>query len=107
MTYLLGNLRSRRTEDVVTLVGVALQVRVEVGDNSPLHAREGVVLHQHLRAHTRVDARDAAAVARAVHVPGAEADRGETRVDSLPVVVVVGDVQLARVLGGVVVGVAD
>jgi hypothetical protein len=40
-------------------------------------------------------------------VPGAEADRGETRVDSLPVVVVVSYAQLARVLGGVVVGVTD
>ena len=38
---------------------------------------------------------------------GSEADRGETRVDLLEVVVVVGDAQLAGVLGGVVVGVAD
>ena len=105
--YLLGDLRGRRGEDVVTLVGVALQVRVEVGDNSPLYTSERAVLHQHLRTHPRVDARDAAAVARAVHVPRAEADGGEARVDPLEVVVVVGNVQLARVLGGVVVGVAD
>ena len=40
-------------------------------------------------------------------MPRAEAERGKTRVDALPVVVVVGNVQLACVLGGVAVGVAD
>ena len=40
-------------------------------------------------------------------MPGAEAERGKARVDSLPVVVVVSYVQLARVFSGVVIGVAD
>jgi hypothetical protein len=40
-------------------------------------------------------------------VCGSEADRRETRVDLLEVVVVVGDAQLASVLVSVVVGVAD
>lgn len=51
MTYLLSDLRSRRSEDIIALVGVALQVRVEVGNNGPLHTRERVVLHKHLRTH--------------------------------------------------------
>lgn len=38
---------------------------------------------------------------------GAEADRGETGVDLLEVVVVVGNAELALVLSAVVVGVTD
>lgn len=74
---------------------------------SVVHAGERVALNKHLSTHAAVDTGDATVVARAVNVRGSEADRGETRVDLLEVVVVVGDVQLACVLSGVAVGVTD
>lgn len=98
-----GDLGWRVREDVVALVSEALLVRVEVGDHSPRDAGEGVVLNEDLGAHTAVDTGDTAVVARAVDVGGTEADRGETRVDALEVVVVVSDAQLTLVFGAIVV----
>lgn len=102
---LLGDLSGGVGEDVVALGGEALQVRVEVGDNGPLDTGEGVALNENLSTHAGVDTGDTAVVAGAVDVGGSEADRGETGVDVLEVVVVVGDAQLALV-GLSVVGVA-
>jgi len=104
---LLGNLSGGRGEEVVALVGEALLVRVEVGDNGTLDTGERGVLNKDLSAHAGVDTRDTAVVAGAVDVGGAETDRGKARVDLLEVVVVVGDAELAGVLSGVIVGVTD
>jgi hypothetical protein len=104
---LLSDLGGGRGEEVVALVGEALLVRVEVGDDSTLNTGERSVLNKNLSAHAGVDTGDAAVVTGAVDVGGAETDRGEARVDLLKVVVVVGDAELAFVLGGVVVGVTD
>lgn len=107
MSYLLSDLSSGGGEYVVTLVREALLIRVEVGHNGSLNASERGVLDKHLSAHTGVDARNTAIVAGAVNVGGTETDGGEARVDPLEVVVVVCNAQLALVLCGIAVGVAD
>ena len=71
---LLGNLGGRGGEQVVALVGEALLVGVEVGDDSTLDTGERGILNKHLSAHAGVDTRDAAVVAGAVDVGGAETD---------------------------------
>lgn len=69
---------------------------------------EGGALHKGLGAHAGVDAAGHDGVVVAVdHVQGAEAEQGRARVDALPVVVGVRHAQLAAVLAGVVVRVAD
>lgn len=61
-----------------------------------------------MSAHAGVDTREQNAVPVVVDdVHGSEADEGLAAADVLPVVVGVGDVQLALILRGVAVGVAD
>lgn len=65
-------------------------------------------LDEDLSAHAGVDTGSEDVVVDVVDdVGGTEADRGDTRSDVLPLDVGVGDVELAGVLGGVAVGVAD
>jgi hypothetical protein len=104
---LLGDLGGGRGEEVVALVGEALLVGVEVGDDSTFNTGERGILNKDLSAHAGVDTRDTAVVAGAVDVGGTETDRGKARVDLLEVVVMVRDAELAGVLSGVVVGVTD
>lgn len=69
---------------------------------------EGGALHKGLAAHAGVDAARHDGVVVAVdHVEGAEAEQGSARVDPLPVVVGIRHAQLAAVLAGVAVRVAD
>ena len=63
-------------------------------------------LHQSLCAHSGVDARALLVVVVVEDVGRAEAEEGTSRVDLVEVVVGVGDAEVARVLGGVGVGVA-
>jgi hypothetical protein len=100
---LLSDLSRAVAEAVVLLGSKARLVGVKVGDDSLSGICEGRRLDKDLSTHARVDARDAAVVARAVDVRGSEADRGEARVAVLEVVVVVGDAELALVLGSVAV----
>lgn len=66
-----------------------------------------VALDQQLGAETGVDAVGDVLVVAVVDVAGAEAERGSARVDVVPVVVGVGDAEVALVLVAVAVGVAD
>lgn len=87
--------------------GVAILLGVD-GDEGLDDVVEDVVLDEDLGAHAGVDAGDGDILEVVVDdVDGAEADERAARADVAPVVVVVGDVQLARVLVGVGVGVAD
>lgn len=63
-------------------------------------------LHQRLRAHASVDARALLVVVVVEDVRRAEAQEGTTGEDLIEVVVGVRDAEVARVLGGVGVGVA-
>ena len=71
---LLGNLRRAVGENIVLLDSEALLVGVEVSNDGLVDIGEGVCLDEDLGAHARVDAGDAAVVARAVDVAGTEAD---------------------------------
>lgn len=104
---ILGNLGRAVAENIVLLRRKALLVRVEVGNNRLGNIGEGIRLNEHLSAHARVDAGNAAVEARVVDVACAEADGGQTRVDCSEGVVVVSHAQLALVHGSVVIGVAD
>lgn len=87
-----GNIRNG---SVAVLLGVG-------GEDDLLAARvlEDGGLDAHLGPHARVDSRAAELVVEVVvDVDGAVADRGVAAVDVLPVVVGVGDVQLAFVVG--------
>lgn len=76
--------------DVVPVNRISGLVTVEVGDDGELGGGEVVLLDQHLGAHSAVDARGRVVLeTRAEDVPGAEAERGQTRVDVGEVVVVV------------------
>lgn len=92
-------------EVVVALDSVAVLLG-ELGGQGILDVDEDVALDQGLGAHASVDAGVAALVVGVVDVGGAEADQGLARVDVLPVVVRVGDVEEALVVGAGV-GVAD
>lgn len=93
---------------VVALEREAILVTVEVGDDGILDGAERGLLHEHLGAHARVDARGGnVLVAAAVDVSSSEAHRRATAVDIGPVVVVIGDVKGASVLVAVAVRVAD
>lgn len=93
---------------VVALERETILVTVEVGDDGVLDGAERGLLHEHLSAHARVDARGGdVLVAAAVDVSSSEAHRRATAVDVGPVVVVVGDVKGASVLVAVAVRVAD
>lgn len=70
-------------------------------------AGEDVALDENLGAIAGVDSVAAVGVERVVDVAGTEADAGHARVDVDPVVVVLGHVEEAGVLGAVGVGVAD
>lgn len=95
-------------EDVADVAGEARLVAVEVGDDGAVDIVEDVVLGEHLGAHAAVDARGGAVLEHRVEdVAGAEAQRGQAGADVDEAVVVVGDVQLACVLVGVAVRVAD
>lgn len=86
---------------------VAGVVRV-AGEDGVGSVSEGGALDQDLGVHARVDgAVDEAVVVVVDNVNNAEADRGATGVDVEPVVVGVGDVQGAKILVLVAVGVAD
>lgn len=105
---LLGDLGVAVGKDVVLVGGETLLLAVEVGDDGALDVVERVLLDEHLGAHAGVDTGGGnVLVAAAVDVGGAEAHRGSTRVDVGPVVVVVGDVELASVISAGVVAVAD
>jgi hypothetical protein len=94
---------------VVVLYSIAVLLG-EARGQSVLDADKDVALDERLGAHTGVDAGVAVRVAVVVRVDdvgGAEAEERHARVDVLPVVVGVGDVQLARVLVAVGVGLAD
>lgn len=67
---------------------------------------EHAALHQDLRAHAGVDARALLVVVVVEDVPRAEAQEGPAGGHLVEVVVGVGDAEVARVLGGVGVGVA-
>ena len=95
-------------KDVVLVNSVAILIGVKVRDNSTLGVGEGVLLDQNLGAHAGVYARGRVVnVAAAVDVTGAKTDGWKTRVHVLEEVVVVRDVELASVLAGIRVGVAD
>jgi hypothetical protein len=94
---------------VIVLNSVAVLLG-EARGQGVLDADEDVALDERLGAHAGVDAGVAVRVAVVVRVDdvrGAEAEEGHARVDVLPVVVGVGDVQLARVLVAVAVALAD
>ena len=96
-------------EVVVLLDGVAVLLG-EARGQGILDVDEDVALDERLGAHARVDAGVAVRVAVVVRVDdvrGAEAEQRHAAVDVLPVVVGVGDVQLARVFVAVAVGLAD
>jgi hypothetical protein len=99
----LRNLCRAIAEHIARLGRKPILIGVQVCHDSTVHIRKRVLLDVHLRAHARVDARDAAVVAAGVDVRGAEADRGQARVDALEGVVVVGYAELARVFGRVAV----
>lgn len=87
--------------------GVSVLLRVRGEDDLLARVLEDGGLDAHLGAHAGVDTRAAQLLVEVVvDVDGAVADRGVARVDVLPVVVGVGDVELALV-GGVRVDVAD
>lgn len=87
--------------------GVPVLLGVRGEDDLLARVLEDSGLDAHLGAHAGVDASAAElVVVVVVDVDGAVADRGVARVDVLPVVVGVGDVELALV-GGVCVDVAD
>jgi hypothetical protein len=94
---------------VVLLHSIAVLLG-EARGQGVLDADKDIALDERLGAHARVDARVAVRVAVVVRVDdvgGAEAEQRHARVDVLPVVVGVGDVQLARVFVAVGVGLAD
>lgn len=87
--------------------GEAIVVGVKGGDGA-LGVDKGSRLDEGLGTHAGVDARGGEVlVQRVVDVEGAEADAGVARVDVDPVVVGVGDAEVAGVLVGVAVRVAD
>jgi hypothetical protein len=97
------------TEVVVVLDGVAILLG-EARGQGVLDSDEDVALDERLGAHAAVDAGLAVRVTVVVRVDdvgGAEAEQRHAAVDVLPVVVGVGDVQLALVLGAVAVALAD
>lgn len=105
---LLGDLGVAVGKDVVLVGGETLLLAVEVGDDGALDVVERVLLDEHLGTHAGVDTGGGdVLVAAAVDVGSTEAHRGGTRVDVGPVVVVVGDVELASVISAGVVAVAD
>lgn len=106
---LLGDLGGAgAAEDVADVAGEAGLVAVEVGDDGAVDIVKDVVLGQHLGAHAAVDARGRAVLEdRVEDVARAEAQRGQAGADVDEGVVVVGDAQLALVLCGVAVRVAD
>ena len=96
-----------RIEDVVLARSESVLNRVKGSDDSTASIRKRRSLYEDLSAHARVDARSGVVnVAAGVDVTGAEPDGRQTRVASLPVVVVVGDVEFAGILGPVAVSVA-
>lgn len=105
----LSNPRRRAPrEDIIPAHGEPVLVAVKVRHDGQLGVGKVALLDQHLRAHARVDARRGVAlVARAVQVHRAKAHRGQPRVDVGEEVVVVRHVQLALILGRVVVRVPD
>lgn len=103
----LGGLVDAAAEVDIVDGGSALGLGVDRGDGS-LGVLKGAGLDQDVGTHASVDTSGAdGEEVVVVDVDGAEADRGVARVDIEPVVVGVGDVELAGVLGGVAVGVAD
>jgi hypothetical protein len=103
-----GELGRAVLEDVARRCGIAFEVAVEVGDNSPGGVDEVRILHENIGLHARVDTGSGVVLeATVVDVTGAEAEGGKTRVDVGPIVMVVGDPELTLVLAGVAVGVAD
>lgn len=103
----LGSLVGGGAPVVAASDGVAILIGVD-RDKGLDDVVEDVVLDEDLGAHAGVDAGDGDVLEIVVDdVDGAEADEGAAGADVAPVVVVVGDVQLARVLVGVGVGVAD
>lgn len=95
----MGDLGVAVGEDVVAFSSEAILLGVEVSHNSALNIRERVLLDEDLGAHARVDSGNAAVVAGAVDVGGAEANGRQARVDLGEGVMVIGDLQLACVLG--------
>ncbi|KAJ8130944.1 hypothetical protein O1611_g2686 [Lasiodiplodia mahajangana] len=76
-------------EDVVSINSVSVLVTVKVCDDSELSGAEVVLFDQELCAHSAVDARCGVVFeARTEDMAGTEAERGQARVDVVPVVVV-------------------
>lgn len=98
----LRNLSIAVDKHVVPLHSEARVVGIEVGHDGAPHVAEVRVLNENLRTLTRVDARGwDVLVAAGVDVTGAEAQRRSPRIDIVPVVVVVGDTEVAAVLAAV------
>lgn len=104
---LLGDLGRAVGVDVTRLGSESLCLGIQISHNGAVGVGEGRLLDEHLGAHAGVDAGNAAAVARAVDVAGAEADRGKARVDVDEGVVVVCYTELAGVFASVAVRVAN
>lgn len=102
-----GSVGSSTTQGDVLGGDLASGLGVDRGKSS-LGLLEGGGLDKDVGTHARVDTSGTNVKVVVVEdVDGAESDRGGTRVDVVPVVVGVGDVELASVLLGVAVRVAD
>jgi len=96
------------SEDVVALNSLTIGAGIEIGHNSQWDIGEAVLLNQDLGTHAGVDTGGwAVGEAAAVDVTGTETEGWETGVDVIPAVVVVSNLELASIFGGVAVGVTD
>lgn len=95
-------------ENVVPLDGITIRAGIKIGNNGEHDVGEMVLLNEDLSTHARVDSGSwDITVTVGEHVASTESKRWETRVDVDERVVVVGDAELATILRGVAIGVAD
>jgi len=79
LTSLSDTLCASSGEDIVLLHGETLNIRIQIGYDSPRYIVEHVLLHQHFGAHAGVDPRRRAVlVAVAVNMARTETKRRQT-----------------------------
>jgi hypothetical protein len=95
----LSDFRGAVGEDVISLNGVPSFIAIQVCHNSQFNAAERVLFHENLGTHSRVDTRCwDLFVARAVDVGGTKAERWCPRIDVVPIIVVVSNMELSGIL---------
>jgi hypothetical protein len=98
----------RATEVNILNNSIASHLGVSEKDGAFGGIGKGGALDQHLGSHSGVHAREDDAIPVIVdEMDGGKTNERLSAVDILPIVVGIGDVEFARVLGSVVIGVAD